>query len=90
MNTWVKEIIQLTAQNYRGVRLDCYAPFKFAMLFKSGHSGFMGYGDLWGFILQNQFILNPCLDLRGFMGNYGKLVGDISERIYGNLWNARR
>ena len=36
-----------------------------------GPSGFMGYGDLWGFISQNSFILNPCLDLWGFMGIYG-------------------
>ncbi len=35
----------------------------------TGHSGFMGYGDLWGFITQNSFILNPCLDLWGFMGD---------------------
>ena len=33
----------------------------------SGHSGFMGYGDLWGFISQTLFIINPCLDLWGFM-----------------------
>ena len=36
----------------------------------SGPSGFMGYGDLWGFILHGLFILNPCLDLWGFMGIY--------------------
>ena len=45
----------------------------------SGHSGFMGYGDLWGFISQTLFIINPCLDLWGFMGIYGKPEGDIKS-----------
>ncbi len=39
----------------------------------------MGYGDLWGFILHGLFILNPCLDLWGFMGIYGKPAGDIKS-----------
>ncbi len=44
-----------------------FQPKIFTTLLRTGHSGFMGYGDLWGFISQNLFIINPCLDLWGFM-----------------------
>ena len=30
---------------------------------RTGPSGFMGYVDLWGFILQNSFILNPFIGI---------------------------
>ena len=42
------------------------------------HSGFMGYGDLWGLISENLFILNSCLDLWRFMGINGKTTDDIN------------
>ena len=54
----------------------------------SQHSGFMGYGDLLGFISHNLFIINPCLDLWGYMGIYGKPEGDIKSpfmEIYGKV-----
>ena len=41
-----------------------------------GPSGFIGYGDLWGFILHGLFILNPCLGVWGFMGIY--ITRDLS------------
>ncbi len=46
----------------------------------------MGYGDLWGFISQISFIINPCLDLWGFMRIYGKPRGDIKSPHEKDLW----
>ncbi len=34
----------------------------------TGPSGFIGYGDLWGFIWHDSFIINPGSDLSGFLG----------------------
>ena len=41
--------------------------YNMSFVYLPGHSGFMGYGDLWGFISHNLFITNPFLDLWGFM-----------------------
>ena len=42
----------------------------FARVLKAGHSGFMGYGDLWGFIFTWSIYNKSML---GFMGIYGDL-----------------
>ncbi len=35
----------------------------------TGPSGFMGYGDLWGFIWHDSFIIRPGSDLWGFISS---------------------
>ncbi len=51
------------------------------MVKKTGHSGFMGYGDLWVMGICGdffaEFIYNQSM--LGFMGIYGKPLGDIKS-----------
>ncbi len=41
----------------------------------SGPVGFMAYGDLWGYNLNVLIFINP---VGGFMGIYGRTLGDIN------------